>query len=177
MIPINAATESVLAVDDLSAFGQDPWWIVVIKALGIFVLLVVLTLFNIWFERRVVARAEGGGVGAVGAKVVVDHVEENGQPEAMCGIDEPPQVVGASVGARRGEERSVVVATAPPARKVGDGHQLHDGDAELDQVEHAHLVALADLVHGVLERHLGAGGHHSRRVRQQSEPLRSRARA
>ena len=58
MIPINAATESVLAVDDLSAFGQDPWWIVVIKALGIFVLLVVLTLFNIWLERRVVARMQ-----------------------------------------------------------------------------------------------------------------------
>ena len=42
---ITAAGSITLAADDLSAFGQDPWWIVVIKALGIFVLLVLLTLF------------------------------------------------------------------------------------------------------------------------------------
>ncbi|HEX4978194.1 MAG TPA: NADH-quinone oxidoreductase subunit NuoH [Nocardioides sp.] len=52
------STSAVLAADDLSAFGQDPWWIVIIKALGIFVLLVLLTLFNIWLERRVVARMQ-----------------------------------------------------------------------------------------------------------------------
>ena len=44
--------------DDLSAFGQDPWWIIGIKSLGIFVFLVLLTLFNIWWERRVVARMQ-----------------------------------------------------------------------------------------------------------------------
>ena len=44
--------------DDLSAFGQDPWWIIVVKTLMIFVFLVVLTLFNIWWERRVVARMQ-----------------------------------------------------------------------------------------------------------------------
>jgi NADH-quinone oxidoreductase subunit H len=48
----------VQAADDLSAFGQDPWWLVIIKAVMIFVLLVLLTLFNIWFERRVVARMQ-----------------------------------------------------------------------------------------------------------------------
>src|SRR5680860_1036972 len=48
----------VRAADDLSAFGKDPWWLVLIKALLIFVLLVVLTLFNIWFERRVVGRMQ-----------------------------------------------------------------------------------------------------------------------
>jgi NADH-quinone oxidoreductase subunit H len=42
----------------LDAFGQDPWWLVLIKALLIFVILVLLTLFNIWFERRVVARMQ-----------------------------------------------------------------------------------------------------------------------
>ena len=42
----------------LGAFGQDPWWLVLIKALLIFVVLVLLTLFNIWFERRVVARMQ-----------------------------------------------------------------------------------------------------------------------
>ena len=42
----------------LEAFGQDPWWVILIKAVLIFVILVVLTLFNIWFERRVVARMQ-----------------------------------------------------------------------------------------------------------------------
>ncbi len=44
--------------DSLSAFGQDPWWIILIKAVLVFVVLVVLTLFNIWWERRVVARMQ-----------------------------------------------------------------------------------------------------------------------
>lgn len=44
--------------DGLEAFGQDPWWLVLIKALLIFVVLVLLTLFNIWWERRVVARMQ-----------------------------------------------------------------------------------------------------------------------
>jgi NADH-quinone oxidoreductase subunit H len=44
--------------DDLSEFGSDPWWIIVVKTLMIFVFLVVLTLFNIWWERRVVARMQ-----------------------------------------------------------------------------------------------------------------------
>ncbi len=42
----------------LDAFGQDPWWLILLKALLIFVILVVLTLFNIWLERRVVARMQ-----------------------------------------------------------------------------------------------------------------------
>ena len=48
----------VSAADDLSAFGKDPWWLVIIKAVLIFLVLVLLTLFNIWFERRVVARMQ-----------------------------------------------------------------------------------------------------------------------
>ncbi|MGA8211089.1 MAG: NADH-quinone oxidoreductase subunit NuoH [Nocardioidaceae bacterium] len=48
----------VSAVDDLSAFGQDAWWLVIAKAVVIFAILVVLTLFNIWLERRVVARMQ-----------------------------------------------------------------------------------------------------------------------
>src|SRR6185312_4186994 len=42
----------------LGHFGQDPWWLILIKAVLIFVILVLLTLFNIWFERRVVARMQ-----------------------------------------------------------------------------------------------------------------------
>ena len=42
----------------LGAFGSDPWWVITIKAVLIFVVLVLLTLFNIWWERRVVARMQ-----------------------------------------------------------------------------------------------------------------------
>jgi NADH-quinone oxidoreductase subunit H len=48
----------VSRADDLSSFGQDPVWVVLLKAVMIFVVLVVLTLFNIWWERRVVARMQ-----------------------------------------------------------------------------------------------------------------------
>ena len=39
-------------------FGNEPLWVVVLKAVLIFVILVVYTLFNIWFERRVVAKMQ-----------------------------------------------------------------------------------------------------------------------
>ena len=45
-------------VDDLSKFGHDTWWVIGLKSLFIFVILVLLTLFNIWWERRVVARMQ-----------------------------------------------------------------------------------------------------------------------
>ncbi len=48
----------VLAGDDLSPFGHDPWWVIVVKVVLAFVIMLVFTLFNIWFERRVVARMQ-----------------------------------------------------------------------------------------------------------------------
>jgi len=39
-------------------FGNEPFWVVALKAVLIFGILVVFTLFNIWFERRVVARMQ-----------------------------------------------------------------------------------------------------------------------
>ena len=39
-------------------FGIDPWWLVLLKALAIFVMLVLRTLFTIWWERRVVSRMQ-----------------------------------------------------------------------------------------------------------------------
>jgi NADH-quinone oxidoreductase subunit H len=55
-----SSSDLVLAAgqDTLKGFGADPWWVVVIKAVLIFVILVVLTLLNIWLERRVVARMQ-----------------------------------------------------------------------------------------------------------------------
>ncbi|MCD6638916.1 MAG: NADH-quinone oxidoreductase subunit NuoH [Nocardioides sp.] len=42
----------------LAAFGQDPGWVIALKAVLIFLVLVLLTLFNIWLERRVVGRMQ-----------------------------------------------------------------------------------------------------------------------
>src|SRR3954470_20401724 len=52
---MSLATVTPLA---LQQFGNDPWWIIIIKTLAIFVILVLLTLFNIWWERKVVARMQ-----------------------------------------------------------------------------------------------------------------------
>src|SRR5262249_38766900 len=42
----------------LADFGKDPWWLILIKVVVVFVFLVVMTLFAIWYERRVVARMQ-----------------------------------------------------------------------------------------------------------------------
>jgi NADH-quinone oxidoreductase subunit H len=43
---------------NLDQFGHDPWWLIAIKVVAIFAFLVVMTLFTIWYERRVVARMQ-----------------------------------------------------------------------------------------------------------------------
>lgn len=39
-------------------FFQDPWWLILIKVLILFVLLLVWTIFNVWYERRLVAKMQ-----------------------------------------------------------------------------------------------------------------------
>ena len=46
------------AQGDLSIFGTDPGAVIAIKVLGIFVIMVVMTLLTIWAERRVVGRMQ-----------------------------------------------------------------------------------------------------------------------
>ena len=53
MNPLIAAAQG-----DLTIFGKDPFWLVLIKAVVLFLALVLLTLFTTWFERRVVARMQ-----------------------------------------------------------------------------------------------------------------------
>ncbi len=43
---------------DLSLFGTDPWWLVLIKVVVLFVVLLVWTIFNVWFERRLVGKMQ-----------------------------------------------------------------------------------------------------------------------
>ncbi|HET6816566.1 MAG TPA: NADH-quinone oxidoreductase subunit NuoH [Mycobacteriales bacterium] len=42
----------------LSAFGHDPWWLILIKTVAIFVFLLVTTLLQIWAERRILGRMQ-----------------------------------------------------------------------------------------------------------------------
>src|SRR5256885_8011078 len=42
----------------LDAFGLDPWWLIFIKCLAIFVFLLVTTLLQIWAERRILGRMQ-----------------------------------------------------------------------------------------------------------------------
>ncbi|MGB3675687.1 MAG: NADH-quinone oxidoreductase subunit NuoH [Candidatus Nanopelagicales bacterium] len=50
--PIAATEETLLW------FGHDPLWLVILKVVGIFVILVLVVLFTIWLERRVVGRMQ-----------------------------------------------------------------------------------------------------------------------
>jgi len=52
---VNALISEQVSLD---SFGKDPMWVIVLKAVLVFAVLVVLTLFNIWAERRVVARMQ-----------------------------------------------------------------------------------------------------------------------
>jgi NADH-quinone oxidoreductase subunit H len=45
-------------VQNLPGFGDEPFWITLIKALAVFVFLLVMTLFAIVFERKVVGRMQ-----------------------------------------------------------------------------------------------------------------------
>ncbi|MFB6437592.1 NADH-quinone oxidoreductase subunit NuoH [Streptomyces sp. NPDC056411] len=50
-----ATAHTALAQEDLSMFGRDPWWLVLIKAVFCFAFLMLTVLFSIVWERKVVA--------------------------------------------------------------------------------------------------------------------------
>ncbi|MEA5118372.1 MAG: NADH-quinone oxidoreductase subunit H, partial [Propionicimonas sp.] len=37
---------------------NDPWWLVLIKVIVLFVVLLVWTIFNVWYERRLVGKMQ-----------------------------------------------------------------------------------------------------------------------
>ena len=45
-------------MNDLTMFGTDPLWLSLVKALGIFVMMLLLTILMVWYERRVVGRMQ-----------------------------------------------------------------------------------------------------------------------
>jgi NADH-quinone oxidoreductase subunit H len=55
---MSAAVLLASSSQNLPGFGNQPIWITLIKVLGVFVFLVVMTLFSIVFERKVVGRMQ-----------------------------------------------------------------------------------------------------------------------
>jgi NADH-quinone oxidoreductase subunit H len=58
MTGVSQLVAQVAGTGSAADFSQDTWWIVLIKAVGIIVFLLLSVLFAIWFERKVVARMQ-----------------------------------------------------------------------------------------------------------------------
>jgi len=54
----SAAGSPANNVPTLASFGHDPWWIVVLKVLVVFLFLLITTLMAIWAERRIIGRMQ-----------------------------------------------------------------------------------------------------------------------
>jgi NADH-quinone oxidoreductase subunit H len=54
----HAAAAQIVASAFVSPDHRDIWWLIIVKTLVVFVFLMVMTLFMIWAERRVVARMQ-----------------------------------------------------------------------------------------------------------------------
>jgi NADH-quinone oxidoreductase subunit H len=52
------ASARVTADPTLSSFGHDTWWLVILKVAFIFIFLLLMTMFMIWAERRVIGRMQ-----------------------------------------------------------------------------------------------------------------------
>ena len=42
----------------MDLFFQDPWWLILIKVVALFVILLLWTIFNVWYERRLVGKMQ-----------------------------------------------------------------------------------------------------------------------
>ncbi len=58
MTPVATSVAHLASEETLSAFGNDPWWITTIKALAIFVFLMVCVLMMIMADRKVMGRMQ-----------------------------------------------------------------------------------------------------------------------
>ena len=102
-------------------------------------------------RRRVAARqvwAEAREEVPRGPEVVVDHVENGGEPPPMACIDESLETRRAAVRVVRRVEIDAVVAPAALSRELLDRHQLDVSHPELDEM----VEALARRVEGPARR-------------------------
>src|SRR5690625_2043119 len=78
--------------------------------------------------------AEAGQVGAGGAQVVEDHVEQDRKFLCVGGVDEGLEGVGSAVGFVHRRPQDPVVAPSVGAVEGVERHELDVGDAEVGQV-------------------------------------------
>ena len=78
------------------------------------------------------------GIGAhvvpIGPQMIVDDIKNDSQTSLVRGVHEASQVIGRSVGSRRGINRDAVVTPVPVAGEVRDWHQFDRVDADPFQV-------------------------------------------
>ncbi len=67
---------------------------------------------------------------SVGAKVVVNDVENYSQAERMRMVDEVAQIIRSSVQTRRREKIDAVVTPSEVSGEIRDRHDLYNGDAD-----------------------------------------------
>ena len=79
-------------------------------------------------------RCDRVNVGALGAEMVVDDVEQHHQPAVMGSFDQSLQVLGPPIGRIRGVRQHPVVAPVPAAGKITDRHDLDRGHAKRNQM-------------------------------------------
>ena len=89
------------------------------------------SVFAITLEVRIGERWQ---VIAVRTEMIVNDVEDDAEPAAVCRIHERHDVFEASVGSEGRHERNAVVAPTPLPSERSDRHDLHDRDAELGQL-------------------------------------------
>src|ERR1700689_2994511 len=65
--------------------------------------------------------------------MVVDDIQDHGDTELMCPVDETAKVVWATVESRRCEQVDAVVAPSETAGEIRHGHQLDAGNPELGE--------------------------------------------
>ncbi len=145
---IDAQAVDVKLVDPLQrVVDEEPAHVVAVRAVEV--------------ERRTpgrrVARGEVRAVFAqvvsLGAEVVVDDVEKQGETALMTGIDKPLERARTAVRRLRGADVRSVVAPVARAGKLRDRHQLDGGDAEVferiemwnDRVERPFVGERADV--------------------------------
>ena len=67
-------------------------------------------------------------------EVIVDDIEENGEPAGMAGLDEPLQFFRPAVLRSGSVGKDAVISPISAARELGNRHQLDGSRAELPDV-------------------------------------------
>ena len=70
---------------------------------------------------------------ALGAEVVVDDVEEDGEPGRVARVHQATEPARAAIGRLRSVEVDAIVTPVARARELGDWHQLDGGHAEVGE--------------------------------------------